>query len=57
MSSLSIGHDWPVPRNQIEILVVESDPADTRLTEEALVDPLARRKQHQADAHEKTHRE
>jgi len=38
MSSLSIGHDWPVPRNQIEILVVESDPADTRLSEEALVD-------------------
>lgn len=35
MSSLSIGHDWPVPRNQIEILVVESNPADTRLTEEA----------------------
>ena len=35
MSSLSIGHDWPIPRNQIEILVVESNPADTRLTEEA----------------------
>ncbi len=35
MSNPSLGHEWPVPRNQIEILVVESNPADTRLTEAA----------------------
>jgi two-component system response regulator len=34
MSNPSLRHDLPV-RNQIEILVVESNPADTRLTEEA----------------------
>jgi two-component system, chemotaxis family, response regulator Rcp1 len=33
MSSLSFGHDLPAPRKQIEILVVESNPADVRLTE------------------------
>ena len=35
MPSISIGNDPPLRRNQIEILVVESNPADTRLTEEA----------------------
>ena len=35
MSSPSLSRDLPTPRKQIEILVVESNPADTRLTEEA----------------------
>jgi hypothetical protein len=35
MSSPSPSRDLPTPRKQIEILVVESNPADTRLTEEA----------------------
>lgn len=35
MSSPSIGHDLSTPRKQIEILVVESNPSDTRLTETA----------------------
>jgi two-component system, chemotaxis family, response regulator Rcp1 len=35
MSSPSLSRDLPTPRKQIEILVVESSPADTRLTEEA----------------------
>src|ERR1700679_2722500 len=33
MSSRSDGRDCPVSRKQIEILVVESNPADTNLTE------------------------
>ena len=36
MSIPSPSRDLPAPRKQIEILVVESNPADTRLTEEAL---------------------
>src|SRR5687768_14926414 len=35
MSSPSPSSDLPTPRKQIEILVVESNPADTHLTEEA----------------------
>jgi chemotaxis family two-component system response regulator Rcp1 len=35
MSHPSLSQDLPTPRKQIEILVVESSPADTRLTEEA----------------------
>jgi chemotaxis family two-component system response regulator Rcp1 len=35
MSSPTLRLDPPAPRKQIEILVVESNPADTRLTEEA----------------------
>ena len=35
MSSPAIGRDLPANRRQIEILVVESNPADTRLTEVA----------------------
>ena len=35
MSSPSLSRDLPTPRKQIEILVVESSPADGRLTEEA----------------------
>jgi two-component system, chemotaxis family, response regulator Rcp1 len=35
MFSPSDGQDSPAPRRQIEILVVESNPADTRLTMEA----------------------
>ena len=33
MSTSSVGPNAPGPRKQIEILVVESDPADARLTE------------------------
>ena len=33
MSSPSIGRDLPTTRKQIEILIVESNPADTHLTE------------------------
>ncbi len=36
MASPTVSGDLPTPRKQIEILVVESNPADTRLTEEAL---------------------
>lgn len=35
MSTPSVSHDPPATPKQIEILVVESSPADTRLTEEA----------------------
>ena len=35
MSSPSVRADLPAPRKQIEILVVESSPADTHLTEVA----------------------
>src|SRR5437764_1309221 len=35
MSSTSVRHDIPALRKHIEILLVESNPGDTRLTEEA----------------------
>ena len=35
MSNPSLSRDLPAPRKQIEVLVVESNPADARLTEEA----------------------